>query len=958
MNRIYRTVWNTRTASYVVAHERAKHHGGPSTTRTLLAGAVAAALLGSAGGVMAEGSECSGSEITIDSYAQDCVIDTPTNSLTITEQGMLYGYYHDALHVTESGSIETLLNDGRIRGYDYFDANSSGIHNAGTITELHNSGEIDGDEHGIINTGVIGEISNTGVIDGRNGIGIVNYEGEIGAIANSGTIRGGAHGIASVNGDIDTLNNLEGGYISGDVAGIIAYGSTINTLHNENEITGDDVGILLGHSSIGLLRNDGGIIGYGMSEPQLAEGFSPQENGGGLLGAGVLLNGDSSISTLENNGDIYSGFGTGVLIQGSGSISTLRNQQFIGGKYAGIVLDGGSIGTLENAGMISSMGGYADDNVGGILVDGGGSIVQLSNTANGYIESKYNAIGVHDGSITTLDNHGFIFGEKYGLFTDRDGSITTLNNHGVIEGGNYEGIGNGGTISTLNNHGEIEGIYNQGNIGTLRNAQGGGAPLQLSENLPDRYEVVVNGESYGRLEWMGGWTGGEPIIDDDFRLESFQPMEGGDIPFDQMAFGIASGSNPNASYSYDGVLLGFHEDNLDSTTGSYGSLWSWVLNDSENNGVWDLSFTREEGSLYEASRRTGNRAGYGAARMIDNDEELLGMFGGLEGDQQLSDGVRQLLPLLSAGSQLATRGAMQSVNRVVQARQRGERGMASGDQVHTDRQMWLKPVGSWGKQHDTKGVDGFKTQTTGLVWGADRQVNAPLRMGAALAYAQADMKSNSSAARQRLEASIVQLIGYGSYALDEQTRLSFQMDTAQIMNKGRRDVALNNSVARSSYDGYSFHLGMGVARDISLDARSTFTPSVRMDYTWLHDEGYQEGGADLANLSVSSRSTDELVVLLDGRLSHQDAAGMTYSANLGLGYDAYNKDTRLTARMAGGDSAAFVTEGLETKPWLARGGLGVSGELSNGMSLAARYDVEHRERYLNQGVSLTLRWAF
>jgi hypothetical protein len=43
---------------------------------------------------------------------------------------------------------------------------------------------------------------------------------------------------------------------------------------------------------------------------------------------------------------------------------------------------------------------------------------------------------------------------------------------------------------------------------------------------------------------------------------------------------------------------------------------------------------------------------------------------------------------------------------------------------------------------------------------------------------------------------------------------------------------------------------------------------------------------------------------------------------------------------------------------MARAGLGMTHKTASGTELSARYDLEHREGFSNQTLSLKARWAF
>lgn len=325
---------------------------------------------------------------------------------------------------------------------------------------------------------------------------------------------------------------------------------------------------------------------------------------------------------------------------------------------------------------------------------------------------------------------------------------------------------------------------------------------------------------------------------------------------------------------------------------------------------------------------------------------------------EVADKVEQTLPLLTGGSMMVTGAALASVNRVVQARIDANRGMSSGDQFYGDRNFWMKPFGSHAVQDERDGVAGYKVNTWGLATGIDAAVSPLLRLGAAFAYANGDVGSNSSTVRQGAEVDMYQLIGYGSYSLDERTELNFQADAGINQTDAHRNLSLVSAVASSSYESQTAHLGVGVGRTYPLSPRTSLTPSMRVDYTWIRDDGYSESGAGALNLNVRSRSTEALVFGVDGKLSHQVDERFSVTGNAGIGYDAMNERASVVAAYAGAAGASFTTHGIRPDPWLARAGLGMVYKTAGGAELTMRYDAEYRESFLNQTASLKMRWLF
>lgn len=301
---------------------------------------------------------------------------------------------------------------------------------------------------------------------------------------------------------------------------------------------------------------------------------------------------------------------------------------------------------------------------------------------------------------------------------------------------------------------------------------------------------------------------------------------------------------------------------------------------------------------------------------------------------------------------------MSGINQIIQARIQGNRGVSSGEDFLGDKNVWMKPFGSWANQSEHNGVLGFKANTYGLIIGADGSVSPAMRVGGAFAYARADINGQSNVAPQSADVDVFQLVGYGSYDLNDRTAIDFQVDVGQNNNKGRRQIAFTSSVASSNYNGQAAHVGMSLGRAYSIGSQTSLTPSVRVDYTWIKDGAYNESGAGLLNLSVNSRSTEAFVVGVDGKLAHNVNDRTTLLANLGVGYDTINKQAAITASFAGAPDAAFVTYGIDPSPWLVRGGLGAVYKIKDNLEITGRYDVEYRESFLNQTASVKTRWAF
>lgn len=398
-------------------------------------------------------------------------------------------------------------------------------------------------------------------------------------------------------------------------------------------------------------------------------------------------------------------------------------------------------------------------------------------------------------------------------------------------------------------------------------------------------------------------------------------------------------------------------DNGGNNGGSNGG------NNGGNNGGGNGGGNTVLGSV----QSLGNSPARGAARVIDSviasnpNGRLAGYFVPLTSAKEVSRAASETLPMTS-GSIEAARTVLNGINGVVQARSESVRsslrGLSSGDVAFTDQHLWIKPFGSWADQESRGAVAGVKTSVGGLAFGLDASLNDRWLLGTAFVYANADTRNSGSSAGQSLQTDAYQLVGYGTYHLDDSTDLNFQLDAGQNHNEGTRDIDFAGLKAKSNYDSWTAHAGVSLDHTISLSTATRFTPSVRADYTWIKDEAYTEKGANELDLKAKSRTTDQFILGVDGKLSHDLTQQLNVSGNLGVGYDFLADRDSISSSFAGAPGASFTTYGGETQRWLVRGGTGLTYKVSDRVQVGVRYDLEKRSDYLNQTAWAEARVAF
>lgn len=645
--------------------------------------------------------------------------------------------------------------------------------------------------------------------------------------------------------------------------------------------------------------------------------------------------------------------GSGVLgsFTNNGSIlsSGLGEDSFIisGRSVAGVQINGNLLGNLTNNGLISAT---STDDVYRVVA--GVNMQSLSGTLNNHGTITADVAGSGGGQAAgvrisnvmggKLDNNGTIEGVisspngglAYSIYAENAEGGGTINNKagGVLRGRLHSGgssvtVSNAGTIDLpmYSFAGYVAGDFTQTDSGVLRLMASGDGEDQYSQVVVggtasiagkafvdvQELNTLAVGQTLSRVVGASELTGNFAEVEDNSALFNFQSIategEDGHIDFKLV----------KALTAVDAV----DSNNNPSARGAAGALDTII------------------------DRGTTN----------PNMQTLIDALGQLGTSQEVSDAVSQTTPLLTANTVLASRAALGGISRVIESRIASNRGMSSGDEFYGDRKVWLKPFGSWAEQDDRGGVSGFDANTSGIVLGADGTVSDSTRVGVAFAYANSNIDGNSDVAPNSADVDIYQLLGYGSHSLDQNTELNFQVGIGQNNTQGKRDIRFLGETAKADYSSRLATVGIGLARTFELSEKTAFTPSVRTDYTWIKDESYTEKGSS-ANLKVDSQSTDQMIVGLDGKLSHEFMPGTSVVANLGAGYDVLNKNTSITSAFAAEPGTSFTTVGLDSSPWSQRGGLGLIHRTEQGAEVSLRYDAEHSEGFINQTASVKLRW--
>jgi autotransporter family porin len=981
MNRTHRIIWSESRNAFIVASEGAKAKGKPSSTRKAIAAAVLAAL-GSLAAVPAlAATSCpntGGSTISISGAETSTCNLGAGDSLTVVANTGSINTGSSGVHVSSS-TVGSITNNGTISG------GNTGIYLATggtTASSITNNGVISGNGWAgiyLANSTVTGSITNNagGTISGRWGI-TLDTSSSVGSITNSGTISGNSAGIRIRSNSTVTSAISNSGTISGGSNGITLNSSSVGSITNSGTIssntTSGDSGIRVDNgSTVGSITNSGGTI------------FGWQY--------GIYLNNSTITSSITNSGLITGATYDGIYANSS-SVGSITNSGTISsGWTAGINLNYSTIGSITNSGLITADDTYCNCGTGiGININAS-NVGSITNSGTGTISGVNTGIRLSNSSTVTggITNSGTISGGSYAINVDNTSTLANLyiggNNTasfvGAVNAPNTAMSILSGATYTLNTADAFT-VASFTNDGTAKFAAGVATTFDLTN---------VTGNTLANNGVLEVGAGGTGTITGNYTQASsgtFRTDVTNDTTYGKLVVtGTATlPSNAKIDVNVANPTFAFTTASMTSiiSAGTLVSDGTFAVTDnsnlfdftaSKNGNAVDLALVTAASSGGSSTvsdvTSTGNTSSIGAATVLDtlitafagggtgnaDMDTVVRALGSLNTAQEVSNAVAQTLPLFTAGMNRVALNALHGTNRVIQARQESNHGMSSGDDFLGDSKFWLKPVGSWARQDNRNGVAGYDANTYGLVGGADGELNDSTRIGAALSWMHSNVDGNSTSSGNSADINAYQAILYGSHSLDAipDTELNWQADLGTNKNTGRRVISFMNRVAKSDFDSLTAHAGVGLGRSYQLNDKTTITPVIRADYTWIRDEGYTESGAGALNLDVKGHSTDELILLAEGRLSHSLSDKATLVANLGAGYDVLNGRNSIASSYVGG-GAAFTTKGLDASPWLARGGVGLAMNATESTEITARYDVEAREDYIDQTASVKVRWAF
>ncbi len=289
-------------------------------------------------------------------------------------------------------------------------------------------------------------------------------------------------------------------------------------------------------------------------------------------------------------------------------------------------------------------------------------------------------------------------------------------------------------------------------------------------------------------------------------------------------------------------------------------------------------------------------------------------------------------------------------------------GVSAGDE-HARYGAWFSPFFSKTTQKARKGAAGYKDTTYGGSFGMDTRANDDLILGAAVTFANSEMKHRDFKSGDKTK---VNSLMFSIYALQQITDTWFAQGSATIASNEVKnsEKRVRNATAFDTVSGK--YNSMSFVGDVLFGYNYatedfTLTPMGGVRYARVNSAGYKENGSTTGqNLNVSQKASNKFEVVVGARVSGGtfDMNGMSVTPELHgfINHDVIGKNPKQDLRIGGAPTSLTAKSRKPIKTTFNLG-LGVNADYGM-MEYGVGYDVHLAEKRVGHEGSLKVRVNF
>lgn len=655
----------------------------------------------------------------------------------------------------------------------------------------------------------------------------------------------------------------------------------------------------------------------------------------GMGSMGMWIKAANDASTIVNAGTIQSGtpasYASGISVDQLNGSASITNSGTISLRS-----------TMLSVGIdlttLNSNAGAAIENRGTITVDAG-------MTAAG-IATRDGTGAIRNSGIISATVNGQADAKGFSLYAGGSGITVTNTNTGVMNGNLI-------VAGTLNNAGTISLPHN------ANTNQGGASALPSA--------TVGTFTNSGTLE-IGLLTNGATTTHSQLLTNTATFDTGSKIKV-----------NVLAASTNEALLVGQTLHDVVKATTSLTINATPTVED--NSALLDFQYVKNANSIdlnivggstiVDSTRAGGGSvnalAAAGALMTIQSNGSFAAMtpvftaLNALPTDADVAKAVNSLTPATTMASRQAGWKISNSIQNIVDMRQNaGLTGSSlnSGDPLMADRNFWLKPFGSWGKQDDKGGLNGFDLRTRGIGLGLDGEYAPNQKLGFAFFYSNADVDMNNMA--QKADLNVYSALLYGNVPLlDDKTNFLYQAGYTAQQTDTTRQIALTGQTAKGSYTATVAAVDLKLMRDYQVSERLLLQPLVSASYRRLSNPSYEETGAGAANQQVDRLTSSQTTVGVGVRANYLFDEQSKLITNLHLGHDLNSNAFSISSGFAGAPGVRYQTHGIDNGRNSYELGLGYEHKVSDSSKLNLMYTRQgHGSSFANDAISATYTLKF
>ncbi len=831
---------------------------------------------------------------------------TVTNAGNISTSGSTaYGIHaRTNSSVANSGSITTSNT-----------SSAYGIYLSGDNSSANNSGSISTKTYGICSDSNNIQINNSGTItttSGSSAHGIFVSAGSsstasptsFSTIENSGAISSNANGIYAKDNYTEIANS--GTITSGSSAS--AYGirnegenSTINNSATINSTT-----YAIYNSGIGTIINNSGTI-----------------NGGIIIGSGTLniLGGSVSgeIDGSNNSGDvnINSNFTQNAAFTNLNSLSinssnTLTSNASISANT--ILIESGASLTIGRGSLINATIRGASAGAGTLNVET--DFIATSAIAN----SSYSLANLNINSNSSLTASNDIYANNILI----NGSLNFNGSDNLIIFGSVAGSGSG-TFNLGTNSQNIEGDFTLNSGDTFVSSLG----LGTAGNLTVSGIATINSNS--KLAITPTYSQGY----------------------------IANGTTYTLVSGSSGSAINAISDSDISVNGNNSNIYGLLKFATQISGD-SLVLTINRLSAANATPNQNAQNIYTAINNIGSDS--IGSLSEFQGylDSKGFTG-SELTKALQQVSPQSSKAALSVTNNVAINAIRPIEGRLNKLRNHAANGFWVQALGNAASQKDVQDNVGYKANSTGIAFGADKELSENSTIGAALSYTRSDVKSLDKLQKNLISSgqiSIYKSQNFDKYFIDSAAGFSWNLFSSS------RSIKALESNATARFSGQNYVAKIKAGRIFELQNDFTLTPEISLNVLHNKISGYSEKGADELNLKVSAISANFMEsragINLGWMGKFKDINEFQlFSAALKFSYGhAFVNDAPTTKASFSGQSQTFNSKISQLDNDSLKVGIELAAYHKEATTFSADYDFEKRTTYSSHLLAVKIRQEF